>query len=135
MSLRRDDTIELQKMLQAENLADKEYLRKFRMFFTGLIFAIISFIGSHPISTSNCYLKIIEITALTSLLIAGFLLLAKLSGVYIKGTYNELQTKWHKFLYFIFNINMHYWIFFIIGMILILIDRSIALFNPTSAPQ
>ncbi len=130
MSLRNDNTIEFEKMVHAESLSDKEYIRKFRMFFTGLIFAIISFIGSHPISTSNSYLKIIEITALTSLLISGFLLLAKLSGVYVKVAYNDLKKIRDRFFYFIFNINMHYWLLFIIGMILILIDRSIVLFNP-----
>ena len=130
---RSDNTIEFEKMNHAESLADKEHIRRFRMFFTGLMFAIISFIGSHPISTSNSYLKIIEITALTSLLISGFLLLAKLSGVYIKVAYNDLKKIKYKFLFFIFNINMHYWLFFIIGMILILIDRSIALFNPITA--
>lgn len=133
MSLRHDNTIEYTKMEHNESLADKEYIRKFRMFFTGLIFAIISFVGSHPISTSNSCLKIIEITALTSLLISGFLLLAKLSGVYVKGAYNDLTKIRYKFFYFIFNINMHYWLLFIIGMILILIDRSIALFDPITA--
>jgi len=72
MSLRSNDTNELKKAELAERLADKEYIRKFRMFFTGLIFAIISFVRSHPISTTSSYIKIIEITALSCLLISGF---------------------------------------------------------------
>lgn len=133
MSLRNGDTNELIKMELAEKLADKEYIRKFHMFFAGLIFAIISFVGSHPISTTSNYIKIIEISALSCLLISGFLLLAKLSGVKFKNPYHDLKKERDKFFYFIFNINTHYWILFIIGMILILIDRSIVLFNPITA--
>lgn len=122
--------IEYTKMEHTANLADREYNRKFKMFFTGLIFAIISFIGSHPISTSNTYLKIIEIVALSSLLISGLFLLGKLSSVRVKDSlsYKELSCR-YKLVYFIFNLNIHYWFLFIFGMILLLIDRSIILLS------
>lgn len=128
--MERGSGIEFAKMQHATNLADREYNRKFKMFFTGLIFAIISFIGSHPISTTHTYLKIIEIVALSSLLLSGLLLLGKLSSVQVKDSlpYKELPCK-YKFVYFIFNLNIHYWFLFIFGMILLLIDRSVNLLS------
>ncbi|WP_058535346.1 hypothetical protein [Legionella saoudiensis] len=97
-------SIEYVKMTHATNLADREYDRKFKMFFTGLIFAIISFTGSHPITTHSSCLKMIEIVALSFLLLSGLLLLGKLSLTQVNPSlsYKDLPCKL-KLVYFIFE--------------------------------
>ncbi|KTD18724.1 Uncharacterised protein [Legionella lansingensis] len=125
--------IERERMEHERNQADIEFYRKFKMFFTGLAFAILSFIGSHPVSTSLKYIKIIEIVALAFILISGLLLLFNLSGVKIKTPLSDFSKLkiFDKFkyvpLYFLFNLNIHYWVCFIIGITLLLVGRAIAL--------
>ena len=110
-----------------EHLSDKEYIRKFRMFFTGLIFAVISFISSNPIETKLLWVKITEFMALVLLLLSGLLLLEKLSGARVKSTSFKATPCKYKLHYVLLNINIHYWVSFVTGMILLVLDRGVSL--------
>jgi len=131
------DSLNKERMLMehTEKLADTEFYRKFKMFFTGLIFAIISFIGSNAVKVDSKCIKAMEITALSMLLISGILLLVSLSGTRVRYPYTELINRKgykkyrHSTLYFIFNLQCHYWSLFILGMVLLLIDRGFMLFQ------
>lgn len=65
-------------LLQLSIVANEklEALRRrttFHMFFAGLAFTILSFIGAHPIETISNVMKIAEIIALFAVMIAGIL--------------------------------------------------------------
>lgn len=106
---------------------------KFKMFFAGLIFAILSFIAAHPIQINSDLLKWIEIVALFLLFISGTLLLAQLNNVWVSFKEPEKITcavtvALIKFI----NIRclrgrFGYWVTFLLGMFFIVIDRSAAL--------
>lgn len=103
---------------------------RFQMFFAGLIFAVLSFILAHPIHIDNSFFKVIEIIALFCLLISGIILLAQLNKLWITGDDPKTITS----LIVIRAINFintqvlskkrYYWIAFLVGMVLIVIDRS-----------
>lgn len=126
-NLRGNDWTESARREHEAYEADRAYIRKFRMFFTGLVFAVISFIGSNPVVTDLKVVKILEVIALSLLLISGLLLLVKLSVIEVNKTKFKDLSFMNKFLYFIFKLNIHYWVFFIFGMILLIVGRSIAL--------
>lgn len=124
-------------------MANLEFKRKFLMFFTGLVFAIISFAGAHPIQTSSNLIKIFDIIGLSFLLISGLLLLGKLSEIKIiirnqsepnslklikKIKAGRFKKFWYIILYLIFNLNT-YWYFFITAMVILLFDRSFVMFS------
>lgn len=129
--------MERSNAILASNLTDleiqsHEYLellarsQKFKMFFSGLIFSIISFIGVNPIKSDLFWLKLSEVISLFSLLLAGIFLLLRLNEI----TYLRQQ----RFCLLInvigniiFNSYLAYWMLFIIGISLLLINRSILL--------
>ncbi len=103
-----------------DRVAQATLIARFKMFFAGLIFAILSFIGTHAIQTNYISLEILEVGSLASLLIAGTLLLLDLSeyrlppppeSVIIESRY----AKW-------------YWLLFVFGMFLLILNRSILIF-------
>lgn len=109
-------------------LLSRELLAKFKTFFAGLIFAMLSFIGTHPIITKIFYLKILETLSLGFLFIAGIILLLHLAGYKV----NESQLKEKSYgiiMQVIFLREKPYWICFILGMLLLLTSRSIFLFK------
>lgn len=101
--------------------------QKYKMFFAGLIFAIISFIGVHPIHTSLLWLKILEVISSVSLLLAGVFLLLRLSEISFRANERVCKLiKWSGIM--IFNSNLTYWILFLIGMSLLVFNRAVLLF-------
>tara|TARA_R110000868_G_scaffold408967_1_gene693534 strand:+ start:344 stop:751 length:408 start_codon:yes stop_codon:yes gene_type:complete len=121
--------------LSNEAIAAQVSLDKFRMFFGGLIFAIISFTGTNPIHTDILLLKIAEVISLLCLLFAGIILLIRLSGTRYVIHFNEKKemTCCQNFkswiLDFLFNREVYYWGFFIIGMATIVFNRSFIILN------
>ena len=101
--------------------------QKYKMFFAGLIFAVISFIGTHPIKLPFLVLKIFEVISSISLLFAGVLLLLRLNELSYKINAKGRRLK-ECFYGFIFNSNLSYWILFLIGMSLLLFNRAVMLF-------
>ena len=68
---------------------------KFRLFFTALIFAILSFAVQHPVESERTgFLKITEILAWIILFLSGYFALAICSGVhlsFIKNMANKIK--------------------------------------------
>lgn len=82
------------RLKHEEEIAYWSRFQRFRMFFAGLIFAIISFIGTHPISTQLKWLKISEILSLSFLLITGVILLLRASCIkYVQPVGMECYSK------------------------------------------
>lgn len=101
--------------------------QRYKMFFAGLIFAIISYMGANPIHTSLLLLKIFEVISSVSLLLAGIFLLLRLSEVFFNRHANVCRLQ--KCLgILIFNSNLSYGILFLIGMSLLILNRSVLLF-------
>jgi hypothetical protein len=98
--------------------------QKFKMFFTGLIFAILSFIGTYPIKTTATYLKVFEIISSFSLLFSGLFLLTELA-VFSQVMTNEFYLR--KICLYMHGKKLNYWTLFIIGMCLMIVDRSVLL--------
>lgn len=106
-----------------ERIADLEREQKFRMFFAGLIFAIISFIGAHPISNAPLLVKFMEVIGLFLLFLSGIVVLLEISEDTLK------RNKWDLMI----NNKLHFlakyhWMCFLIGMMFLLLNRSILLF-------
>jgi hypothetical protein len=96
--------------------------QKFKMFFAGLIFAILSFVGTSPISTGNIYIKIFETLSSLSLLLSGIFLLSDLAvsaGIMPNGFYIR------RLCIYMHNNRFDYWTLFLIGISLMVIDRSV----------
>jgi hypothetical protein len=108
-----------------ENIKSREH--KFKMFFSGLIFAILSFMGTHPIQTTSLFLKILETISLSSLLLSGIILLVQLTELKAKIPQHYCLIKKICFNY-TYNKSGAYWFLFIVGMTLMVIDRSILSF-------
>lgn len=105
--------------------------QKYKMFFAGLIFAIISFIGVNPVKTSLLWLKILEVISSVNLLFAGIFLLLRLSEISFRSNERVCKLiKWSGGI--IFNSNLSYWILFLIGMSLLVFDRAVLLFHQGS---
>ena len=110
-----------------EEIALKQRYSKFYMFFSGLVFATLSFVGAHPITTNLLILKILETTALFLLFIAGIILLVRLAEY--KYNIEEIQCKCYRLVFnVIFRGERFYWTCFIIGMFLLTMNRIILLF-------
>lgn len=101
--------------------------QKFKMFFAGLVFATVSFIGTHPVDAAPKLLKIAEATSLISLLLAELILLAQLAEykVTIGEDVGSLHRKIGEIVFFKI---IGFWALFIIGMSLMVIDRSVMMF-------
>lgn len=118
-SIRGEDTVSPQyaKIRQDEEIAQN----KFKMFFAGLIFAILSYIGTNSQTPSNMILKIIVIISMISLLISGMILLAQLSNLhYAPNKDKKLSECIISILNFyhreILSQSKYVWIFFMVGM-------------------
>lgn len=90
-------------------LQDSEHKFRFKQFFAGLIFAIISFMAAHKINTQSSIIKSIEVATMILLFISGCLLLFQLAGY--KGK------------------EKIYWVCFCLGMLLLIFNRSMLLFG------
>jgi hypothetical protein len=102
--------------------------QKFKMFFTGLVFATLSFIGTHPIKTTYLLLKISETISQISLLLCGIILLIQLAEYTIHSSKNIHIVKKIS-LEIIYKKSLGYWLLFITGMTLMVINRSILSFT------
>jgi hypothetical protein len=98
-----------------------QYLMRFYFFFTGLIFAILSFSMQYSIKTSNNYIKISEIIAWFLLLIAGILGLKEIGAFTVKniGKILERLRPAERLIM---------WIFFIGALLILVIARAISSF-------
>lgn len=112
---------------------------RFQMFFAGLIFAIVSFVGAHAISgEAFLWLKVSEVVALVCLLFSGVILLFRLGGIrYTEKAPQEEDISsvcflayrcWRWLLDAVFNRERYYWMLFIFGMTLLVLNRSVLLF-------
>lgn len=101
----------------------KVRIQKFKMFFAGLVFATLSFIGIHPINTQLLFLKISETISLTFLLLCGIILLVQLAEYGVRMSDDVCFVK-RKFFEYVYVRNGGYWFLFIIGMGLMVFDRS-----------
>ncbi|MBX9587121.1 MAG: hypothetical protein K2X50_07660 [Gammaproteobacteria bacterium] len=120
-----------------EDIAADQLRARSKMFFAGLSFAVLSFIGSHPIVTHSLILKFIETISLLSLFFAGIILLLRLEQYvgplkkfksieeYLKSPSYYL---YKKTIIFIFYEEKSYWPCFIFGIAGMLVDRVAVLF-------
>jgi len=107
---------------------DLLHLFRFKQFFSGLIFAIISFMASHQISTKNVPIKLIEISSMSLLFVSGLILLIQLAGYRVH--YENLECKCIISVYkLIFKRGIIYWICFLLGVLLMIVNRSLLLFG------
>lgn len=109
-----------------DNLARLQRNSKFKMFFAGLIFATLSFMGTHIIDTRYLWLKVSEVVALVLLFFAGVILLLQLAEYRIN---NDVLNKFQRcFLKNIFMVEKWYWICFVIGMGSLISNRILLMF-------
>jgi hypothetical protein len=132
MSDRRSDSWNTDKITSSnEWVAAQARLARFRMFFAGLIFAVVSFIGTHAVEVPFLYLKFSEIASLGCLLISGILLLVRISETRFEVGSKEglcfVKRCRAWLLDAVFNRDRYYWGLFILGMVLLVINRSILL--------
>lgn len=99
--------------------------QKFMMFFAGLIFAVLSFMGAHPINTTSFFLKALEAVSMLSLLFSGLFLLTELA---VKSNIMTNKFYLRKIGLWLHNKGIDYWTLFIVGMVSMIADRSIMLF-------
>ena len=117
------------EVLNKEKIRSEEYISylqrraKFKMFFASLIFAVLSFAGAHPIITNLLILKKTKTISMFLMLISGTILILQLAGYEIsaKGRKTLIRT-------LIFEKEIIYWICFIVGIFLMILNRSILLF-------
>ena len=121
-----EDAARITGQHQAEENA-KLRAQKFKMFFAGLIFATLSFMGAHPIQTTSVYLKAFETISLSSLLLSGIILLVQLTELVAIVPSNNCLIKKIYFDY-LYNKSGAYWVLFILGMTLMVADRSMLSF-------
>lgn len=80
--LRESLIFKISKAIQSsEEIADQHQVTTFNMFFSALIFTMLSFIafiGSNPIETDITIIRIAEVISLFCLLLAGVMLLFRL---------------------------------------------------------
>lgn len=99
----------------------------FKKFFAGLIFATLSFIGTHTVVTKLALLKIFEAPALFLLFIAGIILLFQLAEYRVN--FERIRSQCGKrFFKNIFEVERWYWVCFIFGMLLMVINRILLMF-------
>ncbi|MGE3919696.1 MAG: hypothetical protein AB7F64_01915 [Gammaproteobacteria bacterium] len=118
----RDSLTHESNIIEQKSLAWDQAYAKYKMFFAGLVFATLSFIGTHSISTSNFILKILECASLVLLLVSGLVLLFHLAQ-HLGNLYNFKN----KFFLLVMD-ERTYWFPFILGMILLVLNRCFLLF-------
>lgn len=111
--------IEYEKMKQQSNIAQNSNASKFLMFFAGLIFAIISFAGAHPIEHHHYILQSLDFLSLLLLFVSGTSILDLLNFSYSK------QNNKSKFRLFFHG---NYFRFFFVGILSVMTIRFIATF-------
>lgn len=123
-----------------EYIAKAQLRARSQMFFAGLSFAVLSFIGSHPIISDSLILKLFETFSLLFLFCAGVILLLRLERYAGPLKHMNSASKREEYIkspgcalckqvmIFLFLEEKSYWPCFIGGMALMLVDRAAFLF-------
>ena len=95
-----------------------ESVQKFKFFFAGLVFAILSFSVQFSITPANCTIKWSQATGWACLLITGVLALKDTGGfvkIYNEKSFDGLGSNWRVLM----------WVLFVAAMFLLIITRII----------
>jgi ABC-type transport system involved in cytochrome c biogenesis permease component len=82
----------LKQMEDKLHLLNVQFLKRFYFFFTGLVFAVLSFAIQYPVKTTNLFISIGEAISWVLLAIAGFLALREIGAFHLKDTKKALES-------------------------------------------
>lgn len=105
----------------AINIATDQMRQRFYMFFTGLIFAILSFVGANLVKTHLLYINMLETISLFLLLKSGSILLLKLYFL-TNSTKAPNTYYWHAVSYMV-NHGWCIWFPFLSAIFFIIFNR------------
>lgn len=97
-----------------------ESAAKFRFFFVGLVFAILSFAIQFPIKSEEFYLKLTETSSWALIATTGLLSLADIGGFSLSSEPNSSLTKLARGVM---------WVCFLFGVVLLLASKICASFE------
>lgn len=107
---------ELQRSAIETHLEKVRAIYKFHFFFTGLVFAVLSFAIQYPVSNAYRWIKVIESMSWVVIGLTGFLALKQIGGFSLDDTmkyHSGLSKKWRKVM----------WFLFVFGVLLLLIAK------------
>jgi len=108
----------LQEQEYLLHLEKVKFIYKFQFFFTGLVFAILSFSIQYSTNNENIIIKFIEISSWIFLFVSGIFSIKNIGGFVLDDT-----NKYQKDIYLNKKERFTMWITFVLGVIFLLVSK------------